>query len=383
MIKNKAHVVIIGGGILGASIAYNLAKMGAKDIVLVEKQYLNSGATGRCGAGIRQQWGTEMNCILSRESVRLFEHLNEELDYDHDIEFKQKGYLFVIYLEKELAQFKKNVALQNRLGIPSRLITPDEAKDIVPHLNTEGLLGATYCPTDGHANPFHTTQAYARAAKRLGVDIYTYTEVLSIDKDKDRVVRVNTDQGPIHCDVVINACGGHAAMIGQMVGIDLPIYPERHQAMVSEPVNIFQDPMVISLYHHLYIQQAPHGPFIMGQGDPNEPKSFNIKSSWQFPLEVAKKVAEVLPALKDLKIVRQWAGLYDMSPDAQPILGESLEVKGFFTAAGFSGHGFMIAPYTSKLMAQAILGQKPEMAIDMLNYDRFARGELILEPAVV
>lgn len=383
MIKNKAHVVIIGGGILGVSTAYNLAIMGVKDIVLVEKQYLNSGATGRCGAGIRQQWGTEMNCILSRESVRLFEHLNEELDYDHDIEFKQKGYLFVIYLEKELAQFKANVALQNRLGIPSRLITPAEAKDIVPHLNTEGLLGATYCPTDGHANPFHTTQAYARAAKRLGVDIYTYTEVQSIDKEKDRVVRVNTDQGSIDCDVVVNASGGHAAKIGQMVGIDLPIYPERHQAMVSEPVNIFQDPMVISLYHHLYIQQAPHGPFIMGQGDPNEPKSYNIKSSWQFPLEVAKKVAEVLPPLKDLKIVRQWAGLYDMSPDAQPVLGESPEVKGFFTSAGFSGHGFMIAPYTSKLMAQAILGQKPEMAIDMLNYDRFARGELILEPAVV
>ncbi len=383
MIKKKAHVVVIGGGILGTSIAYNLAKMGLRDIVLLERQYLNSGATGRCGAGIRQQWGTEMNCILSRESVRLFEHLEEELEYDHSIEFKQKGYLFVIYLEKELEQFKKNIALQNSLDIPSRLITPAEAKEIVPHLNTDRLLGATYCPTDGHANPFHVTQAYAKAAELLGTTIHTYTEVLGIDEEGDRVRGVRTDQGTISCDIVVNAAGGHAALIGNMVGIELPIYPERHQAMVSEPVNIFQNPMVISLYHHLYIQQAPHGPFIMGQGDPNEPKSFNIEPSWQFPLEVAKKVAEILPPLKDLKIVRQWAGLYDMSPDAQPILGESPEVQGFFTSAGFSGHGFMIAPYTSKLMAQAILGEEPEMHIDMLNYDRFASGKLILEPAVV
>ena len=383
MIKSKASVVIIGGGILGASIAYNLAKMGCRDIVLLERQYLNSGATGRCGAGIRQQWGTEMNCILSRESVRLFEHLEEELEYDHSIEFKQKGYLFVIYLEKELAQFKKNIALQNSLDIPSRLISPAEAKEIVPHLNTDRLLGATYCPTDGHANPFHTTQAYAKAAERLGAAIYTYTGVLSIDREGDRVRRVRTNKGNIDCDIVVNAAGGHAALIGDMVGIELPIEPERHQAMVSEPVNNFQNPMVISLYHHLYIQQAPHGPFIMGQGDPNEPKSFNIESSWQFALEVSKKVAEILPPLKDLKIVRQWAGLYEMSPDAQPILGESPEVRGFFTAAGFSGHGFMIAPYTARLMAQAILGEEPEMPIDMLNYDRFARGRLILEPAVV
>ncbi len=383
MIKNKANVVIIGGGILGASIAYNLAKNGCKDVVLLEREYLNSGATGRCGAGIRQQWGTEMNCILSRESVRLFENLNDELEYDHDIEFKQKGYLFVIYSGKEMEQFKKNIKLQNSLDIPSRLITPAEAKEIVPHLNTEKLLGATYCPTDGHANPFHVTPAYAKAAERLGASIQTYTEVVNIEKKAGRVTRVNTNRGSIDCDIVVNAAGGYAAKVGEMVGLDLPIYPERHEAMVSEPVNTFQDPMVISLHHHLYIQQAPHGPFIMGQGDPNEPQSFNINSSWKFALEVSKKVTEVLPALKDLKIVRQWAGLYDMCPDAQPILGESPEVKGFFTAAGFSGHGFMIAPYTAKLMAQAILGEEPEMKIDMLNYDRFEKGELILEPAVV
>jgi sarcosine oxidase subunit beta len=383
MIKKKATVVIIGGGILGASVAYNLARQGLKDIVLVEKSYLTSGATGRCGAGIRQQWGTEMNCILSRESVRIFETLAEELEYPYGIDYRQNGYLLLAYSPKEREQFSKNVALQNSLGIPSRQVTSAEARDIVPHLNIDGLLGGAYCHTDGHANPFHVTFAYARAAERMGVNLYSNTEVLSIEKDKGRVCRVVTSQGSIDCEIVVNTAGGHAAVIGEMVGLDLPVYPERHQIMISEPVDAFQVPMVICMSHHFYIQQTTHGSFIMGQGDPNEPKGFNINPSWQFSVELAKKITSVLPHLKSLNIIRQWAGLYDMCPDAQPILGESPEVKGFFTASGFSGHGFMIAPYTAKLMAQAILGEEPEINIDILNYHRFASGQLILEPAVV
>ncbi len=384
MIKSSAQVVIIGGGIMGASMAYTLAKKGCKDVVLIEKSYLTNGATGRCGAGIRQQWGTEMNCLLSQKSVRMFENLSEELDYAAElIAFKQKGYLLVAYTEREMKLFKENIALQNSLNIPSRLLSPSEAKKIVNHINTEKLMGGAYCATDGHANPFHVTQAYVKAAERLGVKCYTYTEVLGILKDKGRVSNIVTDRGNINCDIIINCAGGHASQIADMVGVNLPIYPERHQVMVSEAVDKIQDPMVISFHHHLYIQQQPHGPFIMGHGDPNEPKSFNIKSSWQSAVGIAKAVSEVLPPLKDLKIVRQWAGLYDMSPDGQPVLGESPEVKGFYTAAGFSGHGFMIAPYTAKLMAQSVLGEETEMDIDMLNYHRFESGELILEPAVV
>ncbi len=384
MIKSSAQVVIIGGGIMGAAIAYNLARKHCREVVLVEKNYLTSGATGRCGAGIRQQWGTEMNCLLSQKSVKIFENLPEELDYPAVlIAFKQKGYLFLIYTGTEMELFKRNVALQNRLGIPSRLVSPREAKDLVNHLNTEKLLGGAYCPSDGHANPFHVTQAYAKAAKRLGVNVFTNTGVTGILKDRGRVAGVATERGVIKCETVVNCAGGHAGIIAAMAGISLPVYPERRQVMVSEPVDRIQDPMVISLTHHLYIQQQPHGPFIMGMGDPNEPRSFNIKSGWRFVVETARAVCTVLPPLKDLRIVRQWAGLYDMSPDAQPVLGESPEVKGFYTAAGFSGHGFMIAPYTAKLMAQSVLGEKPEMDIAMLNYHRFASGELVLEPAVV
>ncbi len=382
-IVNKADVVIIGGGITGCSIAYNLARRGCRNVVVVERQYLAAGATGRCGAGVRQQWGTEMNCRLAKASVEFFERMNEELEYTRDVEFKQGGYLILAYTEKQLEQFKKNVALQNSLGIPSKLISPEEARRIVPHLNTEGLLGATFCGTDGHANPFHATQAYADAARRLGVKIYTYTEVTGIKVAGGRVQAVVTDKGEIATPVVVNAAGPYSAVVGRMAGLELPIYPERHQILVTEPVEPMQGPMVISFHHHLYCQQTPHGSFIMGVGDPNEPQSFNIHSSWQFLEEMAKQATWLLPVTRHLRVVRQWAGLYTMTQDRQPILGGHPELEGFYMAIGFSGHGFMIAPMTGQLMAELILGQKLSLPIDRLDVGRFARGELVLEPSVV
>jgi sarcosine oxidase subunit beta len=173
--NKTADIVIIGGGISGCAIAYNLARMGVKNIIVVEKKFLASGSTGRCGAGIRMQWGTERNCLLSKMSVEFYETANEELEYEYDIEFKQGGYLIVAATQKEVEQFKKNIELQNKLGIPSVYLSPKEAKEIIPYIDETKILGATFCPKDGHLNPFHTTQAYANAAKRLGVEIMTYT----------------------------------------------------------------------------------------------------------------------------------------------------------------------------------------------------------------
>jgi len=383
LMKNSAEVVIIGGGVVGCAIAYNLAKMGCKDVVVLEKEYLTSGATGRCGAGIRQQWGTEMNCRLSKASMDTFEQLNEMLDYPVDIELKQDGYLILAYEEKEIEQFKKNIDLQNRLGIASKLITPPEAQEIVPHLNPEGLLGAAFCGRDGHANPFHVTQAYADAARRLGVKIYTYTECQDIEMKGDKITGVITNRGRINTDKVVNAAGGYSDLIGNMVGLDLPVYSERHQIMVTEPVNPLQGPMVISFYHHFYCQQVPHGAFIMGQGDPNEPRGHNIGHSWQFLQELSQKIGRTFPVLRQLRIVRQWSGLYNMTPDSQPILCEAPEVPGFFLAIGFSGHGFMIAPMTGTVLAEMILGKELSMPVEKLDLGRFDRGELVLEPSVV
>jgi len=381
MIKS-ADIVIIGGGVIGTSIAYNLARMGASNIVLLEKNTLASGSSGRCGAGIRQQFGTEMNCLLARESIKIFEHLSEELDFD--IELHQGGYLILAYTEKEVKQYQKNVTLQQSMGINSRLISPVEAKEIAPPLNTEGVLAATFCPSDGHANPFKTNFAYAEAAQRLGVKIYTFNEVKEIEIKKGQIIAVNTTRGKIYTSIIVNAAGGYSGIIGKMAGLELPVYSQRHQILITEPIDPLFQPMLMSFSHNFYCQQTPHGSIIMGCGDPAEPIGENIGSSWQFAYEMAHKITQVVPLLKEVSMVRQWAGLYNMSPDAQPILGEHPRLKGFYMAIGFSGHGFMLAPVTSKVMAELILQGRTSLSIEKkLDIGRFERGELILEPSVV
>lgn len=382
MMIKKADIVIIGGGIQGCSIAYNLAKKGAKDIVILEKNTCANGSSGRCGAGIRQQFGTKMNCILARESMKTFETLTEELDYD--IELNQAGYLMLAYTEKEMSQFKKNVELEQSLGIDAKVVTPQEAGEIVPYLNQEGILGGTFCPTDGNVNPLFTTFAYAEAAQRLGVRYYPYTEATEIEIEKGRILSVTTDKGKIITATVVNAAGGYSGPVGKMAGVDIPVYSQRHQILITEHVDSLWKPMLMSFSENFYFQQLPDGGILGGYGDPkNEVIGGNIDSTWQFARTMAKKMVKLVPVLKDVRMVRQWAGLYNMSPDAQPILGEHPKLKGFYLSVGFSGHGFMLAPVTGKLIAELILDGETYIPIDRLDLGRFERGELIYEPSVV
>ncbi|QUL98812.1 MAG: FAD-binding oxidoreductase [Candidatus Fermentithermobacillus carboniphilus] len=381
--RPSADAVVIGGGVVGAAIAYNLLKSGMKSVVLCEKSTFASGSTGRCGAGVREQWGAEHNIRLAKASIDMFEHLAEELGYDQDIEFKQKGYLILAHTEKEWDQFKKNVELQHRLGVNSMLLTPEEAKDIVPALNTEGMLGATYNSRDGHANPFHTTRAFLQAARRLGGDICFFTEVTAIELEAGKVKRVRTSRGDISSPVLVNAAGPWAAVVAKMVGVDLPVYTQRHQILVTEPVGWFLDPMVMSFSIGIYCQQTPHGSVVMGIGDPDEPKGYDTGHSWQFLREMASIVCRLLPVLRDVRVVRQWSGLYTMTPDAHPILGKVPGVDGYYQAVGFSGHGFMLAPVVGRLLSEMILGKQPFIDISGLDLGRFERGEYMVEPSVV
>lgn len=381
--NKKAEIVIIGGGISGVAIAYNLAKKGLQNIVVIEKKFIASGATGSCGAGIRQQWGTEMNCRIAKMSCDFFETANEVLDYDGDIEFKQGGYLLMATTEKEKDQFEKNIALQNSLGIHSKALTLEEAKEIVPCLNTEGYVSASFYEKDGHLNPFHTTLAFAKAAERLGVEILKYTEVLDIDLVKNKIIGVKTDKGYIETNRVVNAAGGYSQHIAQMVGVDLPVYSERHQILVTEPVDPILSTMVMSFTGNYYCQQVPHGSILMGRGDEGEPRDGNIRSGWHFLDEMAKTITTLLPPLKQATVVRQWAGLYNITPDRQPILGEVDDVPGFYLAVGFSGHGFMFGPATGLLMSEIILGEKTTIDISALSLNRFKNGEMVFEPSVV
>ncbi len=372
--KKKAKYVIIGGGISGTSIAYHLADAGENDIVLLESGYLASGATGRCGAGVRQQWGTESNCRMAKMSIDFFEKAEEILEYDGDVEFKQEGYLIVNSNDEEAALSEKNVRLQRSLGIPAEMLTAEEAKEKIPHLNTDIVHSATFCGTDGHLNPFLMTDAFYKAAKKRGVTFYTYTHVEDIVTENGAIKAVKTDKGTIECEYVINAAGGHAQKIGEMVDVDIPVFSQNREILVTEPIEKIQGPMVISFSKNIYCQQTPHGSFIMGRGDDRD-AGYSVHSTWKFLDEMAKTAAGLLPPIGELRVIRQWGGLYNMSPDRQPIIS-GCDVNGFYMACGFSGHGFMMGPVTGKLMSEMLLGLEPSMPLEELALERFEGQDL-------
>jgi sarcosine oxidase, subunit beta len=385
--KKSYDYIIIGGGIMGASLAFELARRGRCDGLLVEREYLASGATGRCAAGIRQQWGSLLNAQLAVESTEIFEHLEEYTGYQHSCGLNQSGYLILAYTEKEWDQFQRNLAVQHSLGVKSFPVKAEDTRQFVPHLNPKGLYGATFNQKDGHADPFHCTFAYADGAKRLGVEILTYTNVEQLLASNGKIRGVATPRGEFSAPLVINCANGWAPSISAQVGDEIPVYPERHQIMVSEPVAPLgaggrSMPMVISFTRRFYVQQSPYGNLLMGIGE-TEPMSFNQSSSWEFPEAAAAAITAALPALRKLRIIRQWAGLYDMSPDRNPVIDFSKNAEGLVTICGFSGHGFMVAPRTAILVARSLCGERDELDIRRFSAERYRTGELLLEPSVV
>jgi sarcosine oxidase subunit beta len=378
--KKSADVVVIGAGIVGAATAYNLAKMGVKDVVLLEKGTICEGSTGRCGAGIRAQWGTEMNCKLGIASLDIFEQLDEELGMP--VGLNQGGYLLVAYSDKELGNLKTSMKLQNSLGIKSREVSLGEAREICPALDASDAVGFTYHARDGHADPFLTTFAFVEAAKRLGVALYKKTECTGIRVEGGAARGVITTRGSIDAGVIINCAGPYAQIVAKMAGVDLPNWGELHEIMITEPVERgVCPPMLMSFSGNYYIQQRPHGSIICGMSPGGHPEDFNLGATWRFITEMSKKLASLLPATKGIRVVRQWSGLYDMTPDGSPIIGET-DVKNFYHSTGYSGHGFMLGPIAGKILAQSITGSEPDIDFSMLDYRRFARGELIVEPAI-
>lgn len=378
--KIKTDVAIIGGGVNGCALAYSLAKRGI-DAVVLEKSFLGSGASGRCGGGIRQQFSTEENILLTMRSVKIFENLEQELGYE--TEYKQGGYLILAHTEGEIKQFKENVKLQKRLGLVVRFLEADGINDIVPVLDVDGIgaIGATWCPTDGHADPFKVTVGYALTAKRLGAKVCTYTEVKGMKIKK--TARIFTSRGEVTARTIVNAAGARSADIARMVGVDLPNRPYRHEILATEVLKPVLKPMVISFYDNVYFRQTERGEIVGGWGDPNEPSGFDIGSSIHFLKRMAKLVTTYVPAFKHVNVVRQWAGLYDVTPDALPILGRTDGVESLIQVNGFSGHGFMIAPMVAQLMTELIVDGKTSMPIDSMNLRRFKEKEISREVSVV
>ena len=376
-----ADVVIIGGGVVGVATAYYLGKSGVKNVLVLERGTVCSGSTGRCGAGIRAQWGLELNCRMALASLDIFEQLDDELGLPTGL--NQGGYLLVAYKEKEWEQFKKNVELQHSLGIKTEIFTDKKrAHEICPGVAVDDALGFTFHKRDGHADPFLTTFAYQEAAKRYGVTFSKFTEVTGLNVAGDKITGVVTTKGTVSCETVVNCAGPWAQDIAIMAGIKLPNWAERHEIIITEPVDPgVCPPMLMSFSGNYYIQQRPHGSIIAGESPAHEPL-LEYTSTDHSAASIAKSIMKMLPRAKDIRVVRQWAGYYDMTPDSAPILGET-DVKGFWHATGFSGHGFMLGPVAGEIMRDLINGKKPMIDPTIMDYHRFERGERIIEPNVV
>ncbi|MCK4348827.1 MAG: FAD-binding oxidoreductase [Thermoplasmatales archaeon] len=380
--QSKADVVIVGGGVSGCSLAYMLAKKGI-DVIVVEKNYLSSGATGACGAGIRQQWSTKENTELAIKSIKIFESLSKELG--HDIELRQGGYLIAVHDDKEMKQAKRNVEMQRSLGLKVDILDVSEINDVVSILDVKGMnaIGATFCPTDGHANPFKTTFAYANAARRKGANIYTHTKVTDIKTNNKKTSAVKTDKGIIKTDTVVNAAGVWSKKIAEMAGIKLPNVPFRKEIMATERLKPMFEAMVISFKDGIYFSQQDEGQIVGGIPIPEEKKGYKTMPTFSFIQHMSKTLTRYVPQLKHVNMLRHWTGFYDVTLDARPILGAVNELKGFIQCNGFSGHGFMLSPVVSQILSDLIADGKTSSILENLNVDRFKGKKIDHEMYVV
>ena len=379
--SEEYDAVIIGGGVNGLGTAYHLGKKGSTDVVVLDKSYLGYGASGRNGGGIRQQWTSEENIKLALESRKMFEKLNEELE--EDLEFYQGGYLVLSFDEEEAEEFKENVKRQNRLGVESEFLSPEEAKEIVPELDISEVVAATFNQSDGTIYPFKVIHGYANRVREMGIEVKEHTEVTDIVTDGEEIKKVKTDKGEIKTDTVVNAAGGWSSQVAEMAGAEIPNVPVRHEIMVTEPFERFLEPMVISFKHGIYFSQSEHGNIVGGIGNPDEEPGINQKGSLWFLKTFSDTLLDFIPRFSAVNMIRQWAGLYDTTPDAQPILGPAPEVERFYQVNGFSGHGFMVSPMVDKVTAELVMGEEPSMDIERLKVERFEDMDIEEEGAVV
>lgn len=374
-----ADVVVIGGGIIGASVAHHLlARDSRLKIVLLEKEgEVGTGSTATATGGIRHQFSTETNVRLTQLSYPYF--TDAERILGRSVDFVRHGYLFVTTDRRTLAQLTENAALQQRLGVRSRVLAPSEMSALLPQLVVDDLVGGTFCPDDGSADPYGLLQAFLGLARARGLRVLTSEAVVSVDRDGDRVSGVTTPRDRYRAPVVVNAAGPYADQIGALAGIVIPSKPYRRQVMVTEPVPDLPEtfPLTVDLDTGWYVHRQGKSALLMGGTDKDRHPGHDTRVDWEAFDLVFKAAAKRVPPLAEAKVMRAYAGIRDLTPDYHGILGEAGVVPGFYVACGFSGHGFMHAPAIGLLMAELILdGRARSMDIGPLALERFERGAL-------
>ncbi len=371
-LPKRASVVIVGGGVMGLATAYHLARCGVKDVLVLERDYLNAGASGRNGGGIRMQWSTPAMIDLMKESIGTCRSLARELRIN--IWLRQGGYLFLSRRDKDMAAATERVALQNSLGVNSRVLTPAACAKVVPGLTVTDVLGGTFNADDGVIFPWPFLYGYAERARALGAHIAPFTAVENIALQNGRICGVYTSRGYVACDRLINAAAAWSRDISGMVGIEAKNHPARHEIMVTESLKPCLEPLVSEVDSGLYFSQSLRGEIVAGMGDPTEPEELQMRSSLRFAKRISRALCHRFRALGQVQFVRQWAGCYDLTPDGNPIVGEEPAVPGFFQLNGFVGHGFMLAPALTRRFAHFLAHDTHDAALDTFTPRRFAPG---------
>jgi sarcosine oxidase subunit beta len=373
-LPRTASVVVIGGGVVGCSIAYHLARRGQRDVVVLERETVGSGTTSKAAGGIRAQFPTETEIRFSLEAIGAFERFQEE--FGVDIGYRKIGYLFLVSEAEDLLGFRQRMALQRRLGVDVREISPAEAKAIVPALRVDDLVAAVWGPQDGMAGPAEVTGGYARRARELGARIVEGVEVTAIDVERGRARGVRTAQGAITAPIVVNAAGPAGAAIGRLAGVRVPVQPRRRHIFYTEPFPEIPGPVPLTtdrasgFYFRKEMEQL-----LLSPGDVEDiGEDFTVPVDRVRIDETVEKALHRIPIVEKARIAGGWAGLRPLTPDDHAIVGWAPGVEGFFLAVGFGGHGFQHSPATGRHVSEWLLDGRPSLDLSLFDPARFAAG---------
>jgi len=377
-----SDVLVVGAGIMGASTAYHLARLGAGRVTVLERDTVCSGSTALASGGIRHQYANRLGVELTTHSIVTYERFEDE--FGVDINFRQHGYLILIGTEEELAVARRSVALQTSLGVDVELLDPAAVRRMCPYLRVDDLLGGTFTPRDGYADPYLAATAIAARARERGVSIRQQHEVLEFMRSGDRVIGVTTAQGTFEAPVVVIATGAWSGVVGKLAGVDIPVRPHRRHKFMTAPFAADRipatTPFVIDPHRNFSLRREGAG-LLLGHGNRHEPDSFNTEIDKSLESGVVERAIHRAPVLAEAKLMRAYAGLYEMTPDQTGIVSAVPGVDGLHVIAGFSGHGFMHGTIAGQLMAEMLVhGRALTMDASPLDLARFARGEAHVEP---
>ena len=381
-LPSRAGVVVIGGGIIGASIAFHLAQAGVGDVVLVERSALACGSSGKPIGGVRAQFSDALNVQLAARSLTAYDRFGHSPGAD--IEFDKVGYLFLLRTPEHVAGFERSIAVQNEHGLPTRLVSPAEARELCPPVDPDAFVAAAFSPSDGHALPAVAAGAYVQAARRRGARAVTGCDVLDVEVRGEEIVAVRTSRGSVRTSIVVCAAGAWSRAIGAMVGVELDVRPIRRQIAFTEPLHAIAPrlPFTIDYDSTFYFHNAGDR-VLLGMSDPEQAPGFGCDYTEQWLPALRRSAARCAPSLADLPVSHGWAGLYEMTPDANALIGESPAVGRFLYATGFSGHGFCQAPATGEVICELVRGARPFVDVTPLRAERFADRAPIVEANIV